>query len=231
MAGNRGLYRVFLMNRCNQDLFKRWNGTVFDQICAIVEQLFKQVVMRPECPYSDVRCFPAGPGTSMDPGELLLYFLPDKKSSMIRSSGGDEASLEAAGASWDSGRGMISEVYVDDGLSNAIYKELFANVVFHELMHNKLDASNQSTVLNDLHSEGGAGLAWSPVAYNSTLTNPNKSLMARNLARTIPQFTNALGSGVVIMNGNPCFIDGAPVRSPDSGPVVTELEAISRAKD
>jgi hypothetical protein len=231
MAGKKGLYRVFLMNRCNQDRNKRWNGTVFNEICSMVEDLFKQVIARPECPFGEARCFPAGPGTNMDPGELLAYFLPDKRSSIIRSNGGANASLEAGGATWDSGRGIISEVYVDDGLSNAIYKELFARIVFHELMHNKLDASSGTTVLNDLHTDGGAGLASSPVAYNTAPTNQNKSLMARNLASPMPQFTGGLGSGIVSVNGNPWFIDGEPVRSPDSGPVVTGVEAGARAAD
>lgn len=230
MAGKRGLYRVFLMNLCNQDVLKRWNGTVFNEICGIVEQLFKQVLVLSQCPYADIRCFPAGAGTNLLGGELLLYFVADKRSSIIVGNGGNKASLEAGGGTWNSGLGMISEVYVDNGISNAIYKKLFAKLAFHELMHNKLDASIPS-VINDLHADGGAGLASTPVDWDTEPTLRNKSLMASNLTRPIAQFTDAIRSGIVIMNGNPVFIDGRPVRSPDSGFGVTELEALARAKD
>lgn len=229
MAGRRGLYRIFLMNRCNQDVNRRWNDSAFNEICGIVERLFNQVVAVPECPYTIAQCFPGSIGTNLDPGELLLYFVPSKGSSIIKANGGGNVTLEAGGATWDSGNGMISEIYVDESLPAGNYKSLFANLVFHELMHNKLDAANGTTVLNDLHTQGGAGLAWSQVGWNTALTFANRSLMARNLARSIPQFTGALPRNIFSISGNPVMIDGQVVRSPDSGPKVDVSEAESRA--
>ena len=81
---------------------------------------------------------------------------------------------------------MISEVYLRtiDGAAN--FATVATNVIFHEIMHNKLDAPTPKTV-NDIHI--GGGLANSTVSAASALTEKNIELMAGALSKAVPQYT------------------------------------------
>jgi len=64
--------------------------------------------------------------------------------------------------------------------------EKLALIAFHELMHNKLQRGN------DMHKNGGGGLAVSPAQGWEQLTARNKQLMAAALRTPVRQYTGRL---------------------------------------
>lgn len=65
-----------------------------------------------------------------------------------------------------------------------------ANIAFHEIMHNKLDVGHRA--INDLHRQGGLGLAQKPTGEWSQLTDRNVQLMSANMFRKVRQYTGAM---------------------------------------
>ena len=57
-------------------------------------------------------------------------------------------------------------------------------------MHNKLDVGR--SVIQDLHRQGGGGLATSPTTGEAKLSLRNKQLMAANMFHAVKQFTSKM---------------------------------------
>lgn len=248
MAGSKGLYRIFLMNLAGKDTDTRgdeeasnpllraaraasqwetdhakipikWNNDAFNDVGNKLQAHFQRVIAHPACPFTSVRWFPGSPGMTLDPGELLVYFVASYRSSVIEDAGGklkDTTFMKEGGATWDSPDGMISEVWLDGSplraakpLSNADYQQALANVAFHELMHNKLDTSNTHAVkdINDIHFDAGGGLADPNHTALTILTARNIELMAQNLATPIRQNTAVAPRSMLVMDGMPVYID------------------------
>jgi hypothetical protein len=224
MAGRKGLYRIFLMNLSGKDPNDRWNEAAFNEVGDRVQAHFQRVIAHPACPFTSVRWFPGHAGMILDPDELLVYFVASYRSSVIEAAGGrlkDTTFMKEGGATWESRNGMISEVWLDGSplkaanpLSDGDYQKLFANTAFHELMHNKLDSQTRGAVLNDLHTEGGGGLADQNFTAGTRPTDKNIELMAKNLARPIPQNTAAANVSMVLMDGMPVLIDDGKAPTP-----------------
>jgi len=83
---------------------------------------------------------------------------------------------------------MVSEIYLAEFSGATAYATRAANLIFHEIMHNKLDAPAVKTIDN-LHKKGGGGLAEESVSPGSQLTPRNIELMAGALAKKVPQYT------------------------------------------
>jgi len=101
-------------------------------------------------------------------------------------------------------------------LSDPNYTQLLANIAFHELMHNKLDALPKGAggVLDDIHTQGGHGLALPVGRADTPLTADNIKWMAPNLARPVPQYTRASDVSRMIVGGNLTLINGSPAPIP-----------------
>ena len=247
MAGRKGLYRIFLMNLAGKDyggneddvsnpLLRaaraasqwekdhakipiKWNKDTFNDVGDKLQAIFQRVIDHRACPYKSVRWFPGSPGMTLDPGELLVYFVASYRSSVIADAGGmptDTTSMEEGGLTWDSPNGMISEVWLDGSplraakpLSDAKYQQLLANTAFHELMHNKLDAATRGAVLNDIHHNGGGGLADPRHTSQTGPTDKNIELMAQNMATPIRQNTAVAPRSMLVLDGMPVYIDNS----------------------
>jgi hypothetical protein len=118
------------------------------------------------------------------PNSAVVYFVREPERSLLQREGvlGDSA-MDPAGRTGTTSRGVLSEAYVR---SNFPAKKL-AHIAFHELMHNKLDIGSRA--IQDLHKNGGGGLADSPTTGIAKLTPENARLMAANLHRQIKQNT------------------------------------------
>lgn len=81
---------------------------------------------------------------------------------------------------------MITEIYLKTMDGAAEFPTLVANLIFHEIMHNKIDAANNS---KDIHISGGGGLAASLINKGSMLTPANIAQMAGVLSKKVPQYT------------------------------------------
>ena len=115
-----------------------------------------------------------------------------------------------AGATSKLDCGFLSEVYLEEGvlsllsqadLSNTkvdVVARVMSQLIFHEFMHNKLDADPDSPLVKDIHKGGGGGLAeenlHNPrlIAPADALTSRNVRLMAMGLGRKNPQCISPL---------------------------------------
>ena len=66
-----------------------------------------------------------------------------------------------------------------------------ANIIFHEIMHNKLDCTVPASPA-DIHTAGGGGLAEATVSAKSMLTDKNIELMSGALTKKVPQYKKSM---------------------------------------
>lgn len=138
-------------------------------------------------------------GSNIKPHELLVYILPTRNESLVSRSGG-KLPPDVGGATFKASCGIISEAYVEKAEGDPHLLRLLGLLIFHEWMHNKLDADNVHPVLADLHKQGGEGLAtgggiesrinydeFLKKGYRAFLTSQNIQLMSNNLGRENPQ--------------------------------------------
>jgi hypothetical protein len=145
---------------------------------------------------STVHCWWTSNVQLLDDDEMIIYFVPNPRRSLIRSVGKSDAA-HAGGGTFMTDKGMISEVFISESAGDARIGRLLAVLAFHELMHNKLDAHPTKSVVQDIHNLGGAAKA--KVGHGDEPTDNNKKLMAQHLGIRIPQysghlFSNAIGS-------------------------------------
>jgi hypothetical protein len=119
--------------------------------------------------------------------DLRCFILPDQSTSVVRRLRGG-VTLGGGGTTAQTDRGTVSEVY--DSVFGADYKSECA-VLFHELMHNKLEMGNE------MHADGevGFGIASAEVEDGRSLgrrslgkNGTNDRAMARALLRPVRQY-------------------------------------------
>jgi hypothetical protein len=196
------------MNLVGVDQFGRWSSGPINQIGANLEALFNEVRKHPVCPYREVRWFPAHLGFDIDPGEVLVHFVT-RGSSLVTAHGG--RGLGRAGTTWLSARGMISEVYVDEWLSNGDYLKQAANLVFHEALHNKVDASTAADIV---HKDGTGLATGNPISGSTPLNLNNRAMMGSHMSNAVPQFLAGVQQSMSLVNGMPDFIEGSKAPTP-----------------
>ena len=136
--------------------------------------------------------FIPGPSWSLSASQLqahdvVVHFVHDPSSSIARSVGAKrDDGANAGGLTAKTSAGVVCEVYVDGNMP----ARRLANIAFHEIMHVKLDIG--TSVIGDLHTKGGGGLAVPPTNEWTPLTARNVQLMAANLFRKVPQYTKAM---------------------------------------
>jgi hypothetical protein len=125
--------------------------------------------------------------------DLSVYILRSAKDSVIKRVYKEKIDAGDAGNTHSGGtKGAISEVYVDHPINTS--EEGLANMIFHELMHNKLEIGD------DLHfkcgSVGGEDIAQgshlydaSPMGRWTKLTDCDIKLMAPALGNVVPQYS------------------------------------------
>ena len=114
-----------------------------------------------------------------------VFYSPSK--SIIYKVGAEARHMSASGGTWKHGDGMISEVFLEPIDGAARFVDVAANIIFHEMMHNKLDVSDPADPV-DIHTGGGGGLAADVVSAKSVLTDRNIALMAAALSKSVPQY-------------------------------------------
>jgi hypothetical protein len=160
--------------------------------------------------------------------ELLVYILPSQKQSIVAkystiptTKDADGNVIPPTGATFaHPTRGIISEVYFDMVEGDAYQDRLLAILVFHEWMHNKLDAVPVAPVLpggvHNLH--GGKASSGMALDHNDEPNIVDKSAMVKGLASSgdNPQYLLEL----LRSSPNPwdkVRDDGSPKSMPRSG--------------
>jgi hypothetical protein len=141
--------------------------------------------------------------------DVVVYVVYSKEyGSIINKKGKLALHQSASGGTVSLSGEMISEVYLEPFDGTANFSTVMANIIFHEIMHNKIDAPDEKTpdpkdknkdptkrkMITDIHASGGGGLASIPVGYGSQLTADNIELMAAALGKKVRQYTAEMGS-------------------------------------
>lgn len=156
---------------------------LFDEVCKHVLSKFSST----DVEVKDINYV----STNIKAGDLVIRLTTKNDSIILKKYGSGAVSKDTTGATKDtgSGSGVASEAWLEGAAGDPDVPQLLARLAFHELMHNKLDASNSK----DIHSspDDGTGLAATPVSSGTKLSDPNKRNMAMALGSLVAQFTGA----------------------------------------
>lgn len=180
-----GIFRIWLVDRGARSDYYWGEGTMYAVGCYL-RDYFNQICQHAASPFASAMFSWSGNAGNVAGNELVVYFLANPRRSIIQ--GRFNATIgHADGATFMSSAGMVSEVYLSAPEGDRDYPRLVANLAFHELLHNKLDAE-QKSVVKDIHALNG-GLSLVPVKRGAQLSPKEIELMAKNLKREIPQYT------------------------------------------
>ena len=182
-----GTITIWLVDRAERSDDYWGEGSMF-AVANYLTDYFNSVCRHASSPYENARC--TWQKGSVGETDLVVYFLTSSKRSIIANRFKTFSTCTSpSGGTLETSQGMVSEVYMDSMQGDLNYCKLVANIAFHELMHNKLDAPSTDKTIDDVHASGGSGLAEATVARGSQLTPQNIALMAGALGKKIPQFT------------------------------------------
>ncbi len=189
MADKNGIFKIWLVGMANPSSFDYncyGEGTMY-AIGMKLKTMFNQICQHDSSTFASAD-YSWDPGTPADTDVVVYVCGTKEKGSIIKSKSGKPIHDSASGGTYPYTGGMISEVYLRqfDGAAN--FSTVAANIIFHEIMHNKLDAPTQKTVF-DIHSLGGGGLASPVVSAGTALTDKNIALMAGALSKKVKQYT------------------------------------------
>lgn len=189
MSEKSGVFKIWLVGAANPTSFQYncyGEGAMF-AIGMKLKMMFNQICQHKKSPF-------ASADYSWDMGsvaatDVVVYCVGTKeRGSLIKDKNGTPIHESASGGTFAYTGGMISEVYLRTIDGAADFSSVAANIIFHEIMHNKLDAPALKTV-GDIHTQGGGGLANAVVSAGSALTPQNVELMAGALGKKVSQYT------------------------------------------
>ena len=182
-----GTITIWLVDQAERSDYYWGEGSMF-AVANYLTDYFNADCRHANSPFENARC--TWQKGSVGETDLVVYFLPSVKRSIIASRFKTSSTCTApSGGTLETSQGMVSEVYMDTMEGDLNYCKLVANIAFHELMHNKLDAPSIDKTIKDVHALGGSGLAEATVGRGSQLTPQNIAWMAGALGKKIPQFT------------------------------------------
>jgi hypothetical protein len=186
---SKGPFNIFLKNLAPGNQYYWGEGTMY-QVGTILTDYFTQSCAQTS--QFSIASYSWEPVASLIADhEILVYFLTSANDSIVATK--TSLNLGQTGSTFPTAAGVISEVYLDKPQGDADYGRLVANIAYHELMHNKLDAYISGAILGDIHSQGGGGLAIGTALTSSMRPSPrNISLMATALSKKHPQYTSDL---------------------------------------
>jgi hypothetical protein len=189
MTEKSGIFKIWLVGAANPTSFQ-YNCYGEGAMYAIgmkLKTMFNTICQHSKSPFAAADY--SWEKGNVAPTDVVVYCCGTKeKGSIIKSKSGVPIHESASGGTFAYTGGMISEIYLRtiDGAAN--FSSVAANIIFHEIMHNKLDAPAKKSVF-DIHTLGGGGLASPTVSAGSALTAKNIELMAGALSKVVPQYT------------------------------------------
>jgi hypothetical protein len=188
MAQPKKPFRIWLKNLAPGTQYYWGEGTMY-HVGTILEGYFTQICAKTA--QFSIASYSWEPAAGLiEDHELLVYFLASASGHHSIVATKTNQPLGQSGSTFPTATGVISEVYLDAPQGDPDYGRLVANLVFHELMHNKLDAYTSGGVLQDIHVQGGGGLAvGTPITSGDRPNAKNISLMAQVLGKNHPQYT------------------------------------------
>ncbi|MDQ4122262.1 MAG: hypothetical protein M3209_12555 [Acidobacteriota bacterium] len=181
----QGIFTIWLVDRGARSDHYWGEGTMY-AVGSYLRDYFNQICQHPASPFASANFSWVSSPASVAKSELVVYFLANPNRSIIQNKF-NQSIGHGGGATFMSPAGMISEVYLSDPEGDRDYPRLVANLAFHELLHNKLDAAPQS-IVRDIHSLQG-GLSKVPIKRDARPSLKEIELMAKALGSEIPQYT------------------------------------------
>jgi hypothetical protein len=174
-----------------------WNPNGFPA-SAILQDYFRDII-RLNRSFDEVQSWLMPTAEFVKPADLLVYIVSTGNSfnSIVARKRPDvwTPNPQRSGLTVDIGQNavsIVSEVYWDRVAGDRDQPRLLANLIFHEFMHNKLDAVEHSGT-DFVHRQGGGGLAVAtPLSSDMRPNQVNNQLMAAALGRNHPQHTGDL---------------------------------------
>lgn len=179
-------------NRDDSNYYFDWDTAKLTDTVGKLKGLFDDVCKHALSKFGDTTVETkdlATTAASIQPKELLIRLTTKKNSILLKKYGKDAVNADTSGATKDTGSGVVSEAWIEGAAGDGAVAALVARLAFHELMHNKIDASNSKDIHDKAHD--GTGLAVSPVAANTQLSDTNKRTLAPRLDALVKQFTGA----------------------------------------
>ena len=132
-----------------------------------------------------------GAASRVQDTDLVCYVLADQSRSIAARH--SDGSFGGGGATvWSlRAHAMISEVYMTAVDGDASRPRLLANLIFHELMHNKLDSHPSRSVLSDVHAIRNGRLSQVPVNSSMRPSDADIAAMRRGIPLAITQYTGS----------------------------------------
>jgi hypothetical protein len=176
-----------------------WDQATLDDFLKDLKDLFDQACKGSQFASSDVTVTGVSTlATTVKPGDLVVRLTRKRNSLVLKKAGGSTG--DPSGATLDitdssgASQGVLSEIWIESAGGVPDKSALPANLAFHELMHNKLDATDSSTkTIHDKPPGGldGEGLAAGTVGATTALAQSNQKNMTAKLAAKVAQFTGA----------------------------------------
>jgi len=191
MAAKQGVFRIWLVGIAKPRDFDYdcYGEGVMYAIGTSLQNMFNRVCQHKKSLIASANyTWEKGAPSQTD---VVVYVLAKKSSSIINKKGGQPIHVGASGGTYRHSTGMISEVYLKEIDGAASFSKVATNLIFHEVMHNKLDASVPQTIY-DIHNGGGAGLASHVVSSGSQLTPANIKIMAGALSKKVRQYSGKM---------------------------------------
>ncbi|GEM_PF-3581575 len=179
-----GIFKIWLVDAGARSDDYWGEGTMYAVGCYL-RDYFNEVCNHSSSPFASAAFSWSGNAGVVASHELVVYFLAGFKRSIVRKFYPGVGI--AGGNTFGSPAGMISEVYLSEQEGDRNYPRLVANLAFHELLHNKLDAEANSAIPS-VHALN-TGLSVVPVLRDARPAQKEIELMATNLRRQVPQYT------------------------------------------
>jgi hypothetical protein len=177
-----GVYKLWLVDKGTRSQYYWGEGTMFAVGNNLVEY-FNQICKASNKAFDSADFSWSGNTGMVQPGEVVVYFLQNRSDSIVAAQGG--TIKHGSGATYTTGAGTISEVYLSEMEGDADYARLVSNIAFHEILHNKLEPKPRA----DIHGIGGGGLSSPTVSRGMRPTKAEIDLMGPALSRVVPQYT------------------------------------------
>jgi hypothetical protein len=191
MAEKKGAFKLHLLNEVkdrgvgDDKISNGWDSTRRGEVKTKVLEYLNLIVAEKNCPFesADVSIVEQPPVSAPVAPDVLMSFRLRKYSEIVAKGQKLSHGDSAGGATFDTGSGIISEVFPEGASGDASFTRLVANLVIHELMHVKCD-TGKSPPISDIHS-GATGLDKATVSASTTLSDGCKKRIAPNLGRSV----------------------------------------------
>lgn len=176
-----GIFNIWLVDKGTRSQYYWGEGTMY-VVGLYLQEYFNQACKKSKT-FGSANFSWSGSAGQVQPNEVVVYFLQNRADSIVAAQGGTVK--HGSGATYTTGAGTISEIYLTEMEGDADYSRLVANIAFHEILHNKLEP----TPVADIHSIGGGGLSTPTVSRGMRPSDAEINHLVTGLDRNVPQYT------------------------------------------